>query len=316
MDEHYTHRIAFELPVGLEQGFELRTPSDLNTKLGAMALLRRTCHSLLAHVSRSEASAAASLQHFSSSSYVDDDDEPRRGFKKTKPSKKKPAEKPTRKSSTKDSDPDSLLIKSLQKHYMEATDLANKYQLQVRGTFKPFEVVANEAGSDLTLRRIIGKEEVLVKCVLDLENPHIEGQGHSEGATSESDDHASDDDDDQGSVDDELGITQRVMLTAEISKDQAEEDKPRMAFLCSYVKGEAICIEDIAYLGKSAQEEYTYSGPHFPDLDDNLKQVFHNVIKTRGINSGLAETIMEHLMNQYQGYYLEWLQNIRAFLVR
>lgn len=278
--------------------------------------LRRTCQSFLTRASRKEAAPATlvtSLRHFSSKSDFDDDEKeaPRRSSKKTKPSKKKAEEKLASKPSTKDSDPDSLLIKSLRKQFIEATDLANKFQTEVRGSFKPFEVVSNEGGSDLTLRRIFGKEEVLVKCILDIENPHVEG--HSEDASSESDDHDSDDHD---SDDDELRISQRVTMNVQISKGPSEEDQARMAFLCSYAKGEAISIEDIAYLGKSVQEDYPYSGPYFPDLDDNLKQVFQNVIKTRGINSSLADTIMEHLTNQYQNQYLEWLKKIREFLVR
>jgi hypothetical protein len=52
------------------------------------------------------------------------------------------------------------------------------------------------------------------------------------------------------------------------------------------------------------------------DLNDNLKQVFHNVLKTRGINSSLADTIVDHLTNQYQDEYIDWLKKVRDFLVR
>ena len=52
------------------------------------------------------------------------------------------------------------------------------------------------------------------------------------------------------------------------------------------------------------------------DLNDNLKQVFQSVLKARGINSSLAETIVEHLTNQYQDEYIGWLKKVRDFLVR
>eukprot|EP00250_Pteridium_aquilinum_P003435 c13747_g1_i1 orf=175-1044(-) len=287
--------------------------------------LRRTCHVLRRSSTFTGRPApaihertAASLQFFSSSSSsssgrgVEDEEEasPRNSKTKKIPSTSKKSEEklPRKPTSSQDSNPDSLLIKSLKRQLLEATDLANKFQTEVRGSFKPFEVVPNEGGSDLTLRRIIGKEEVLVKCILDLENPHVEG--HTEDASSESDGHDSDDDDN------DLRITQRVTMNVQISKGSSEGDQPRMAFLCSYAKGETVSIEDIAYLGESIPEDSPYSGPYFPDLDDNLKQVFQNVIKTRGINSSLADTIMEHLTNQYQNEYLEWLKKIRDFLVR
>jgi hypothetical protein len=104
----------------------------------------------------------------------------------------------------------------------------------------------------------VGKEEILVKCLLDLENPHVEG--HNDGDSS-SESHSSNDDDDD---DDDLKISQCLTLNVQISKDPSrQEDQPRVAFLCSYAKGGTITIEDIAYLGTSIHNKFPYSGPCF-----------------------------------------------------
>ncbi|MCO5555326.1 hypothetical protein L7F22_008872 [Adiantum nelumboides] len=154
--------------------------------------------------------------------------------------------------------------------------------------------------------RIIGTEEILVKCLLDLENPTM--KDHAENA-SNSDAAGSDDSDD-------LGVSQRVTLNVQISKKSFKDDKPQIAFLCSYAKGEPVSLEDIAYLGDSTDQDHPYSGPCFSELDGKLKQVFQNVIKTRGISANLAKAIMENLTVQYQDEYLDWLKKISEFLVR
>ena len=110
----------------------------------------------------------------------------------------------------------------------------------------------NEGNSDLTLRRLIGKEEILVKCLLDLENPHVEEQ-NEEDSSSESYDNS----------DDDLKISQCLTLNVQISKDSSKEEQPRVAFLCSYAKGGTIVIEDIAYLGTYIHNKFPYSGPCF-----------------------------------------------------
>ncbi|KAI5075499.1 hypothetical protein GOP47_0009575 [Adiantum capillus-veneris] len=243
------------------------------------------------------------VQLFGDLQYQDErGDEKKQRKKKPKKGDDKSLLKP---SNSLESHPDSLLIKSLKRQLKQAKELTDKFQIEVRGSFKPFEVVPNDRASDLTLRRVIGNEEVLVKCLLDLENPSVEG--HVENA-SDSDAASSEDLDD-------LGISRRVIMNVQISKNSSKEDQPRVAFVCSYAKGEQVSIDDIAYFGESVAKDYPYSGPYFADLDSKLKQVFQNVIKTRGINSSLADTIMEHLTVQYQNEYLDWLKKIGEFLV-
>lgn len=271
--------------------------------------LRRTWNVGLRSVSRRAVPLAynctASLPSFSSRADVEEGSGEKRK-KKNSSNVKRFEEKSFFKASSSESDPDSLLIKSLKKQHKQATELVDKFQLEVRGSFRPFEVVPNDGASDLTLRRVIGKEEVLVKCLLDLENPSVEGHSWN----------ASDNDASGSDTDEDLRICQRVTMNVQISKNSSREDEPRVAFLCSYAKGESVSIEDIAYLGNSITGDYPYSGPFFPDLDNNLKQVFQNVVKSRGINSSLAETVMEHLTNQYQKDYLDWLKKLGDFLVR
>lgn len=200
-------------------------------------------------------------------------------------------------SSSSSMDADSLLLSSLKKQLKHASHIVKKYQPPVEDrSFKPFELVPNQGPSDLTLRRQMRDEIVLVSCSMDLEAPEFED------SSLEGDD-------------DDLGISQRLSLDVRISKGSSE-DGPQIVYVCSYARSEPIKIEDIAYMGKSSQEDYPYSGPYFPSLNANLKQAFQNVIKARGINSSLADLIMDQLSSKYQADYIHWLQSVRSFLKR
>lgn len=187
---------------------------------------------------------------------------------------------------------DAALLKAMKKELKEASQLINKYKIEIKGSFDPFELVTSVGTSDLTLRRQIGPEVVLVKCSMHLEQLN--------------------DEDDLEDDEEDLNVTQRLSLTIQLSKS---EEEPRVAIICSY-RSDAILIDDISYLHKCMDDEYPYCGPYFSDLNPNIKKAFENVIKDRGIDSRLSDLIMDHLSTKYQDEYIQWLHNVRAFLKR
>lgn len=176
----------------------------------------------------------------------------------------------------------------------QASAMIQKYQIAIKASFEPFELMPNVGTSDLTLRRQIDDEEVVVKCIMDSEEPE----------------------DEEYLLEDDLAalkIHHRLHMNIRISKGSIKEG-PGVAFLCTYMS-ESIVIQEVAYFGSSSQEgEYPYSGPHFPDLNAKLQEAFQNVLKARGIDSTLADLIMDHLGSKYQSEYILWLQKIRSFL--
>lgn len=190
--------------------------------------------------------------------------------------------------------PDASLLKSLTKELKKSSAIIQKYQIAIKGSFEPFELVPNVGTSDLTLRRQMGDEEILVKCLMHLESLEDEGSQSKDDF-------------------DALKSQQRLNLNVRISK-VSSQDGPRVAFLCSYMS-HSIVIEDVAYLDKPlTADDYPYSGPYFGDLNPKFQEAFHNVLKARGIDPSLADLIMDHLSSKYQAEYTVWLQKIQKFL--
>ncbi|KAI5066235.1 hypothetical protein GOP47_0018859 [Adiantum capillus-veneris] len=193
--------------------------------------------------------------------------------------------------------PDEFLLKVLKKEYKKADKSIEKYKVDIKGSFDPFEIVPTEGTSQLTLRRKTEDEEIIVNCLLELEEPD------DEEYLMEDDEH-------------ELNILPNLKMNIEIRKTSMG-DGARFQLFCHYLT-ESITIEEIVYLDKSAyvENDYPYAGPFFGDLNAQMKQSFYDLIKNRGIDAHLADLALDHLTRKYQEEYLNWLRNIRGFLKR
>ncbi|CAO2147564.1 unnamed protein product [Urochloa humidicola] len=54
--------------------------------------------------------------------------------------------------------------------------------------------------------------------------------------------------------------------------------------------------------------EDKYGGPEFRDLDPKLKAALQEYLVARGVNSKLAISILQHLLQKEQAQYLNWLK--------
>ncbi|MCO5574371.1 hypothetical protein L7F22_028154 [Adiantum nelumboides] len=140
--------------------------------------------------------------------------------------------------------PEEYLLKVLKKEFKKADQSIQKYKVDIKGSFHPFEIVPSLGSSQLTLRRKTEKEEITINCLLELEEPP------DEDYLMEDDGH-------------ELNILQHLKMNIEIRK-KSMGDQARFQLFCHYLT-DSITIEEIVYLDKSAyvENDYPYAGPFF-----------------------------------------------------
>ena len=118
-------------------------------------------------------------------------------------------------------------------------------QSEVSGSFHPFEIVQTEGSSSgLMLRRNLRDEEIIVTCVLEIEEPD-----DAEYLLEDNED--------------ELKLIQHLSMNVQIKK-AAQGDEARFLIVCHYVD-QSVTIEDVMCIGKSEyiQSDHPYSGPVF-----------------------------------------------------
>lgn len=60
--------------------------------------------------------------------------------------------------------------------------------------------------------------------------------------------------------------------------------------------------------------EKMYSGPPFPQLDEDLQQILEAYLNERGVNTDLAVFIPEYIDVKEQKEYLGWLKKVKDFV--
>ena len=63
-----------------------------------------------------------------------------------------------------------------------------------------------------------------------------------------------------------------------------------------------------------SSSEKLYSGPQFPQLDEELQALLENYLNERGIDTQLAMFIPEYIDVKEQKEYLRWLEQVRKFV--
>ena len=58
----------------------------------------------------------------------------------------------------------------------------------------------------------------------------------------------------------------------------------------------------------------SYPGPNYDELDESVQEEFHKYLEARGVDSGLANYIMEVHIDKEQKEYTRWLENVGNFV--
>jgi len=152
-------------------------------------------------------------------------------------------------------------------------------------------------------------------------------------------DYETDEDVDDGLVDDgglgDEDIEEEFSVT--VMKNGGEK---QLDFLC-VTDGEVVRIKHVRYEGfdwsddeekeelkegeeedeeapfvdfEDLDEDNSYPGPHFEDLDKGVQDAFLSYLEERGINSTLADYIVEKRIDKEQQEYTNWLDKVANFL--
>jgi complement component 1 Q subcomponent-binding protein len=103
---------------------------------------------------------------------------------------------------------------------------------------------------------------------------------------------------------------QSVYFTATISKDSSDVNA---VFHC-LSDHEGIGIESLRFERKEGQEEdTTYAGPTFEDLDEDLQLSLQSFLEVRGMNEEFGSYVGMYALKKENNLYMNWLKNLDRF---
>ena len=115
--------------------------------------------------------------------------------------------------------------------------------------------------------------------------------------------------------DEEEDITIHFLVS--VSKGDGRE---ALEFSCA-TDGETVEVRNVRYesLGSDDEDDMgsymsSYPGPNYDELDESVQEEFHKYLEARGVDSSLANYIMEVHIDKEQKEYTRWLENVGNFV--
>ncbi|XP_022134392.1 uncharacterized protein At2g39795, mitochondrial-like [Momordica charantia] len=159
----------------------------------------------------------------------------------------------------------------------------------------PFEIQDNPGLQTITLKRTYQDEVISVEVHMpDL----VTGQNIN--------DDDDDDNDDGGSKANQSSIP----LVVSVSK----KNGPSLEFSCSAYPDEISLESLIVKHPEHSEDQISYEGPDFHDLDENLQKAFHKYLEIRGIKPSTTNFLHEYMINKDSKEYLIWLTKLKNFV--
>uniref|UniRef100_A0A7N0TPZ3 Mitochondrial acidic protein MAM33 n=1 Tax=Kalanchoe fedtschenkoi TaxID=63787 RepID=A0A7N0TPZ3_KALFE len=196
-----------------------------------------------------------------------------------------------RRSSSVSSVVDSMLLRSLKDHYMEASKTRPPPRVSPP---EPFSIVEGAIGNNgPVLRRTYGKEEINVS-VMRLANVIPDGGDEDDG---------------------DDGFNQ-LFVHVDVSKPGQKEG---LHFFCGLYP-DALGIHSVSLRPKPDQSTgflmvpSKYNGPAFGDLDEKMKEALHEYIDARGINESLFPFLQAWLYVKDHRKAICWFKSIGSFI--
>ncbi|XP_027939282.1 mitochondrial acidic protein mam33 [Vigna unguiculata] len=177
----------------------------------------------------------------------------------------------------------SMLLRSLKEHYQEVAKMNMPPKVSPPS---PFTIVKGALDSQgPVLKRSYGEEEVSV-YVMRLSAP-------------EEEDSAMD----------------QLFIHVDVSKPSQKES---LIFLCGLYE-DALGIHSVSMRPKLQDSHYLlipsqYSGPVFAELDDKMRDAFHNYIEERGVNESLFKFLQAWLYVKEHRNLMRWFKTMGLFI--
>lgn len=158
----------------------------------------------------------------------------------------------------------------------------------------PFEIIDKPGDHAIVVKREYAGENIQAAIYLN-----DDGQGVGEEGEKDSDD-----------VNSENALVSTISMVVTIDKGNG----PTLEFCCN-LNSDELGIETIALKKPDGFEnDGSYTGPEFFDLDENLQKAFKRYLSLRGFKGSLFDSLYEYLDNKEEREYLNWLKNIRGFV--
>ncbi|KFK35119.1 hypothetical protein AALP_AA5G238500 [Arabis alpina] len=119
------------------------------------------------------------------------------------------------------------------------------------------------------------------------------------------------DDNEDGDVRNEKSNETSIPLVVTVTKKSGLS----LEFSCTAYPDE-IVIDGLSvkHPERSSEEQLTYDGPDFEELDENMRKSFHKFLETRGIKASATDFLYEYMMKKDSREYLLWLKNLKNFI--
>lgn len=181
----------------------------------------------------------------------------------------------------------SLLLRSLKEHYLEISRMTPPPKVSPPSSFSIIKGALDGKGPVLT--RTYGKEEVNIS-VMRLANIIPGGGGD----------------------DDEIN---QLFLYVTVSKP---EQRDNLQFLCGLYP-DALGIHSVSMRPKAEPSGFFvipsgYTGPVFEDLDEKMRDVFHNYLEERGISESLFPFLQAWLYVKEHRNLMRWFRTVGSFI--
>ncbi|CAB81585.1 putative protein [Arabidopsis thaliana] len=161
----------------------------------------------------------------------------------------------------------------------------------------PFKIEDNPGHRTVTLTREYNGEQIKVEVSM----PGL--------AMDENEDDVDDDEDGDGRH--EKSNESSIPLVVTVTKKSGLS----LEFSCTAFPDE-IVIDGLSVNrpDDSSEEQLTYDGPDFQELDENMRKSFHKFLETRGIKASATDFLYEYMMKKDSREYLLWLKKLKTFV--
>eukprot|EP00227_Mantoniella_beaufortii_P021045 CAMPEP_0197575236 /NCGR_PEP_ID=MMETSP1326-20131121/695_1 /TAXON_ID=1155430 /ORGANISM="Genus nov. species nov., Strain RCC2288" /LENGTH=305 /DNA_ID=CAMNT_0043137969 /DNA_START=43 /DNA_END=960 /DNA_ORIENTATION=- len=168
------------------------------------------------------------------------------------------------------------------------------------GPPEPFEIMETDGNCEIVLTRSYGDdEEIAVSFIASSDAYGDEDDMYPEQNGEEDEDEGEDE----------------VTVLFDVSVTQGD-GKVSLEFNCA-TDGDTVEVRHLNYIEEDGDDDgfsTTYDGPSYTDLDESVQEEFHKYLEARGINSTLANFIMEAHVDKEQREYTRWLENVSNFV--
>uniref|UniRef100_A0A2P2KEX8 Uncharacterized protein MANES_09G096200 n=1 Tax=Rhizophora mucronata TaxID=61149 RepID=A0A2P2KEX8_RHIMU len=157
----------------------------------------------------------------------------------------------------------------------------------------PFEIQDNPGERTILLKRMCLGETIKVE--VDMPNAGAEENDDNDVAQFE---------------DNESSVPPSIPMVVSVSKGTGQCLEFGITAFPDKITIDSLSIKS----PESSEDQLSFEGPDFNDLDENLQRAFHKYLEIRGIKASTSNFLLEYMNNKENQEYLLWLKNLKNIL--